>query len=202
NKLSIMDGGGVTNVLKQLEQSGFISSYVPFGKMKKDKLYRLTDCYSLFYLKFIKNIPSNETPSWQSISQSQSWKTWSGYAFENICLIHIENIKNSLGISGIQSSQSSFVLKASEENEGIQIDFLIDRSDKVISLCEVKFYDDKMVLSKDDVDNLRRKRGIFKQATSTKKQIFLVLITTFGLQNNKYSLGFIDTVLDMNDLFT
>ena len=47
----LKDGGGITTILRELEQSGFISSYVPFNKKKKDTLYRLTDNYSLFYLK-------------------------------------------------------------------------------------------------------------------------------------------------------
>jgi uncharacterized protein len=65
----------------------------------------------------------------------------------------------------------------------------------------VKFYNDELVLTKADADNLRRKKSIFRHVTSTKKQIFIVLITTFGLLKNKHSLGLVDNVLDMNALF-
>jgi uncharacterized protein len=78
---------------------------------------------------------------------------------------------------------------------------LIDRQDNTISLCEVKFYNDELVLSKADADDLLRKRSIFRHATGTKKQIFIVLITTFGLLKNKHSLGLVDNALDMNALF-
>lgn len=200
-KTKISDGGGLTMMLQELEQSGFISSYIPFGKKKKDTLFRLTDCYSLFYLKFIQNIPLKETISWQSLSKTQTWITWSGYAFENICFHHIDNIKATLGIAGVHSNQYSFLAKTTDEIEGTQIDLLIDRQDSVISLCEVKFYNDELVLTKEDADNLRRKKSIFRHVTSTKKQIFIVLITTFGLIKNKHSLGLIDNVLDMNALF-
>ncbi len=200
-KTKISDGGGLTMMLQELEQSGFISSYIPFGKKKKDTLFRLTDCYLLFYLKFIQNIPLKETISWQSLSKTQTWITWSGYAFENICFHHIDNIKAALGIAGVHSNQYSFLAKTTDEIEGTQIDLLIDRQDSVISLCEVKFYNDKLVLTKEDADNLRRKKSIFRHVTSTKKQIFIVLITTFGLIKNKHSLGLIDNVLDMNALF-
>jgi uncharacterized protein len=197
----ILDGGGLTTMLQELEQSGFISSYIPFGKKKKDTLFRLTDCYSLFYLKFIRDIPTKETISWQAVSQSQTWITWSGYAFENICFHHIDNIKAALGIAGVHTNQYSFLAKATEENEGTQIDLLIDRQDNVISLCEVKFYNDDLILTKEDADNLRRKKSIFRHVTRTKKQIFIVLITTFGLMKNKHSLGLVDNALDMNALF-
>lgn len=200
-KTKISDGGGLTIMLQELEQSGFISSYIPFGKKKKDTLFRLTDCYSLFYLTFIQNIPLKETVSWQSLSKTQTWITWSGYAFENICFHHIDNIKAALGIAGVHSNQYSFLAKTTDEIEGTQIDLLIDRQDSVISLCEVKFYNDELVLTKEDADNLRRKKSIFRHVTSTKKQIFIVLITTFGLIKNKHSLGLIDNVLDMNALF-
>ncbi len=188
-------------MLQELEQSGFISSYIPFGKKKKDTLFRLTDCYSLFYLKFIRDIPLKETISWQSLSKTQTWITWSGYAFENICFHHIDNIKAALGIAGVHTNQYSFLAKTTDEIEGTQIDLLIDRQDSVISLCEVKFYNDELILTKEDADNLRRKKSIFRHVTSTKKQIFIVLITTFGLIKNKHSLGLVDNVLDMNALF-
>ena len=200
-KTKISDGGGLTMMLQELEQSGFISSYIPFGKKKKDTLFRLTDCYSLFYLKFIRDIPAKETIAWQSLSQTQTWITWSGYAFENICFHHIDNIKSALGIAGVHTNQYSFLTKTTEENEGAQIDLLIDRQDNVISLCEVKFYNDEWVLTKTDADNLRRKKSIFRHVTRTKKQIFIVLITTFGLIHNKHSRGLVDNVLDMNALF-
>jgi hypothetical protein len=78
---------------------------------------------------------------------------------------------------------------------------LIDRQDNVISLCEVKFYNDELILTKANADNLRRKKSIFRHVTGTKKQIFMVLITTLGLVKNKHSLGLVDNVLDMNALF-
>ncbi|MEL7020506.1 MAG: ATP-binding protein, partial [Bacteroidota bacterium] len=82
------DGGRVTQVLDELYQSGFITSYPPYGKRKRGQLYRLTDEYSLFYLRFIEQNLQNP-PSWTSLSQMQAYKIWCGYAYENICLKHI-----------------------------------------------------------------------------------------------------------------
>ena len=197
----LKDGGGITTILKELEQSGFISSYVPFNKKKKNTLYRLTDNYSLFYLKYIKGIPKNELGNWQSLSQSQSWKSWSGYAYENICLQHVEKIKTALGILGVHTRQFSFFAKASEGQEGAQIDLLIDRMDNSISLCEIKFYNDEFILNKEEAEKLKRKRSVFRRVSKTKKQLFLVLISTYGLVPNKHSLGLIDNEISMDDLF-
>jgi hypothetical protein len=200
-KSKMKDGGGITLMLQELEQSGFISSYIPFGKKKKDTLYRLTDFYSLFYLQFMKDLPTNAITSWAALSQTQQWKSWSGYAFENICLNHIDKIKSALGISGVITNQYGFFVKSTELSAGAQIDLLIDRQDHVISLCEMKFYNDYYQLSKMDADNIRRKKSTFLDSTKTKKQVFIVLVTTFGLLQNKESLGLIDNVLDMNALF-
>ena len=197
----LKDGGGITTILRELEQSGFISSYVPFNKKKKDTLYRLTDNYSLFYLKYIRDLPRNEAGNWLSLSQTQSWKSWSGYAYENICFQHIDKIKAALGISGVHTRHFSFIVKATDEHEGAQVDLLIDRMDSAISICEVKFYNDEYALTKEEADIIRRKRRVFRQVSRTQKQIFMVLITTFGLADNKYSLELIDNKINMDKLF-
>jgi AAA+ ATPase superfamily predicted ATPase len=197
----IKDGGGLTVMLKDLEISGFISSYVPFGKKKKNTLYRLIDCYSLFFLRFIKNLSKGDAASHLSLSQTQSWKTWTGYAFENICLLHTQNIKASLGIAGVQTNQYSFLAKSTDDHDGVQIDLLIDRNDHVINLCEIKFYNDELILSNADAENIRKKRSTFKFISKTKKQVFITLITTFGVFQNKNSLGLIDNILTADALF-
>lgn len=93
------NGGSTTKVLMELEESGFITKTHPFEKKIKTALYRLTDQYSLFYLKFMKDKKSFGEGAWLSRIDSPAWRAWSGYAFENICFVHIGNIKKALGIS-------------------------------------------------------------------------------------------------------
>lgn len=201
-KLSrLSEGGNTTMILVELEQSGFITSYFPFGKKKKDKLYRLTDEYSLFYLQFMEDKSNEGSQTWLHLSQTQSYKTWSGYAFENICLKHIPQIKKALGIAGVFSKASSFVKKGTETERGTQIDLLIDRNDKVINLFEIKFYSTEFSLSALDAQNLREKVRVFQEVTNTRKHIMPTMITTFGLKPNKHSLGLINQVLKLDDLF-
>ena len=195
------NGGKITNVLEELDHSGFIKAYHPFGKKKKDKLFRLTDAYSLFYLRFIENNRQEGKSIWQLLSQTQAWKTWSGYAFENVCLQHLPQIKKALGIAGVYAVSSSFYKKGTAATAGTQIDLLIDRNDHVINLVEIKFYNTSFTLSKSYAQNLRDKMRVFREATKTKKHISIVLITTFGMQHNSYSLGLVDNDLDMELLF-
>jgi len=197
----IPEGGSLSRVLEELIYSGFITSYRPFGKKKKTKLYRLTDEYSLFYLRFMEGQEYEGKSIWNHLSQTQLYQTWSGYAFENICLKHIPQIKKALDIAGIYSLSSSFYHKGNTKQDGTQIDLLIDRKDGVINLFEIKFYNEIFSVSKTLADQLQQKRSIFKAITKTKKQLFIVLLTTFGIKHNNHSMGLIEQVLTLDDLF-
>lgn len=198
---SLPDGGGTSMYLEELESSGFISSYPSFEKKKKELVYRLTDEYSFFYLKFIENVQKQGNDTWKHLSQTQSFKTWSGYAFESICLKHIAQIRKALGISGIYSEASTFYQKGQDGQQGVQIDLLLDRNDNTINLFEIKFYADPLVLTKTQAEGLRTKRALFKHYTQSRKQIFLSLISTYGIVENEQSIGLIDNILSLDTLF-
>ena len=193
----VKDGGALTTVLRELEESGFISKSFPFGKKIRDSIYRLSDQYSLFYLKFIKDQHRTGAGSWLSRIDSPAWRAWSGYAYESICLQHIIAIRKALGISGVYTEESSWIDKA----RSVQIDLLIDRRDHVINLCEVKFTQQPFVLTKAHKDEFEKKLRSFKEETQTRKSVFPTLITTFGSKDSMYSLGFIQSVVTMDDLF-
>lgn len=195
------DGGGLTNTIEELVSCGFVSAYYPFGKKKKDMLYRLTDEYSLFYLQFIENQRIQADSIWQHLSQTQTWKSWSGYAFESICLKHLGQLKKALGISGIYAEASSYVHKGTKTEQGIQIDLVLDRKDHTINLFEMKFYTDKWRINKSEATELREKLSLFKILSKTQKQVFLTLVTTFGIKTNEHSLGLIDNDMAMDVLF-
>ena len=199
SKLS--DGGSFSKILEELEQSGFITSYFPFGKKKKEKLFRLTDEYSLFYLRFIENKRKEGENTWQHLSQTQPYKIWRGYAFESLWLKHISQIKKALGIAGVYSETSSFYKKGNAEEKGTQIDLIIDRNDRVINICEIKFSDSEFSVSKEYSQKLRSKLHVFRETTKTKKYLMLTMLTTFGIKHNEHSLGYIEKVLTLDELF-
>jgi len=198
-KTKLPTGGAVTTILNELETSGFIQSILPFGKQQRETLYRLTDAYTLFYLHFIEQ-NKNIKNYWQKKYNTQEVKAWQGYAFENICLIHIDAIKQALGISGILTHESSFYKKKDNNTPGCQIDMLIERGDNAINICEMKFYDGEYTLTEETVKKLQAKRNIFQEISKTKKQLFLTLITTNGLTNSKHNM-LIDMHIEANVLF-
>jgi len=137
--------------------------------------------------------------AWLAQLNSPRWRAWSDYAFEYICRYHIDSIKKYLGISGIYTEVYNWRSQRSEN--GAQIDLLIDRSDRVINICEMKFSVNAYTLTKDYADNLRNKLSVFREETGTNKTFFLTIITTFGLEANNYSTQLVNDSLDMEALF-
>lgn len=195
------DSGRVSRVLEELIESGFVTEYAPFGKKKKEKVFRLSDEYSLFYLRFIEKHALDEEDIWNVLSQTPEFKTWCGYAFENICLKHIPQIKKNLGISGIYSTASAFVKTGTADEPGAQIDLVIDRNDNVVNLVEIKFYNTEISMTQADAHQMREKLRIFRENTVTRKLLNWVMLSTFGLRHNAHSLGLVVQSLDMNALF-
>ena len=200
-KSGLSDGGTFTRTLDDLLDSGFVAKYRPFNKKRKDAIYRLIDLYSLFYLKFIKGNVGNQINTWQKIVDSSSFVAWSGYAYENICTIHINQILMKLGLSGIYTEVSSWRYRGDDEIPGAQIDLLIDRKDVTVNLCEAKFTQKEFVLTKNYTADLRRKRSVFGHVTKTKKSIVTTLITTYPAIRNKYYFEEIHSEVTMDDLF-
>lgn len=197
----LSSGGGLTKLLEELTESGFISEFIPFNKTAKDAIYKLTDEYSLFYLKFIENSKAVGEGTWFDKSSSPSWRSWSGFAFENICLKHTPQIKKALNIYGIYSEQSAWRYVGKNDEAGTQIDLLIDRRDNCINICEIKFSITEFTIDKKYAEALAAKRRIFIAQTGTKKAVFITMITTFGVKNNAHYLNTVQNQLKMDALF-
>lgn len=193
------DGGSMTRLLNELEESGFVRKYIPFGKKNRNSLYQLTDFYTLFFLKFMKDNRGYNKNTWLNTIDSPSYRAWSGYAFEQVCLYHVSQLKHALGVAAVQTNTSSW--RSTSLEKGAQIDLIIDRRDQVINLCEMKFSINKFTIDKKYDTELRNKIAAFKKESSTRKSIFLTFITTFGLQLNNYAAGLVQNDINMDALF-
>jgi uncharacterized protein len=194
----ISDGGGLSRILNELEESNFIRRYAPYGGKDKNGLYQLTDCYSLFYLKWIRGSSDLDANTWINQLDSPAQRAWSGYAFEQACLAHIPQIKKALGIAGVQTVTSSWISR--NDQQGAQVDLVIDRRDQVINICEMKFSINDFTIDKKYAAELRNKLTVFKQETKTRKALFLTMITSFGLSQNSYA-SLVQNELTMDVLF-
>lgn len=201
DECGLSSGGTTTLMLEELEESGFIQSGIPYDKNSRDLIYRLPDEYSLFYLKLMDGKKVAGKNIWSKLSASNTYKVWCGMAFESVCLKHIESIKSALGIEGIQSEESVWRDRSTKETAGVQIDLLIDRSDRSINICEMKFYTDEFTIDKTYAAALKKKMEVFREQTKTKKVLFLTMITTFGTSRNSYAAELVQKDLKMEILF-
>ena len=193
-------GGGLTRTLEELCEAAFITPVRSFGKKTKETIYRLSDEYSLFYLRWIENHRGDG--NFLSLQSSPAWRAWSGYALESLAHRHIAQIKYALGISGVQTTHSSWLHRADATwPQGSQIDLLIDRADNTINLFEIKFSQGPFTINKPYADELRRKLETFKAVTGTRKNVFLTFLTTHGLTANAYAAELAHQSLTTDCLF-
>ena len=196
-------GGRLSKRLQDLQDAGFIDENIPWGKTQGE-YYKLIDEFCLFYLQWVGSQKRKQFTQdyWLNQSQRPSYYAWSGYAFEAVCMKHIDHIIRALNIKASgQVSAWRFIPRA-KLAEGAQVDLVIDRSDNAITICEIKYTDREYSVEKQYAKNLKQKIEIFKEKTGTKKQIFLAMICANGLRKTAYSEMHVDGgVVTLDDLF-
>lgn len=191
----------MTSKLEELESCGFIRKYYAFGMKKKNAVYQLIDCFTLFHFKFLQDEPTDEH-FWTNQINPPAVNTWMGLAFERVCMQHVAQIKNKLGISGVLTEINSWYCKADLDRGvfGSQIDMLITRKDQVINLCEMKYSGSEYTITEKVDKSIRNKINDLRVLTNTKYAIYPTLITTYGLVSNSFSDN-IQSVITLDDLF-
>ena len=192
-------GGGLTATLAALAESDFVERYTPYNSTKGLELYKLSDNFCLFWLKYVEPQGSESAFMTESVT-TDIFKTWSGVAFEEVCRQHIQQIKRALEIGGVKSSVSAYNVKGDDYTEGAQIDLLIHRADNVVNLCEMKFSSKPYAIDKDEEARLRHRIEVIKSTISPKQTIHLTFITTYGISYGRHS-GIVQKQVVMDDLF-
>jgi type IV secretory pathway TrbF-like protein len=195
----LTDGGGFTRVLRELEQCGFIRRYTGYGKKSRDALYQLIDPFTFFHLHFIRNSVTDDAPFWPTYIDDGGHRAWTGYAFEQVALSHIAQIKQKLQIGGVQTRHYSW--RSTRSQPAVQIDLAIERNDGVINICEMKYSRDEYEISKDYGRKLQRRVEVFRSETKTKLALHTTFVTTYGLVRNEQASN-VQSVITMEDLFS
>ncbi len=200
-ELKLKSGATLTRIVDNLERCNFIGKRAVFGR-KSEVVYRLIDFYTLFYFKFIENDNSLDRKWWTHNLNKSSISAWQGLTFETICMEHHEQIKKALGISGMATEVSTWRCNADKEEglSGAQIDMIIERADRMIHLCEMKFSQSPYNITSDYEKHLRERMYIFDVKTKNKKPLVHTFVTTFGLGEGKHH-SIVHSEVTMDDLF-
>ena len=145
---------------------------------------------------------SNPDPNfWQKTSVTQMAAVWKGLSFERVCLLHAEQIKKALGISGVVTRVYGWRHDADETYpQGAQIDLLIERGDNAYNICELKFSDERFVITKRYAEDLKTKVGVFRDLVAHGKTVYLTLVSVSGVHQNSHS-GIVQSEVTLDDLF-
>ncbi len=187
-----ISGGQLTEILENLRSCDFIRCYSSIQKKVKEKIYQLIDPYVLFYLRFVSNDDGQNENFWMNNYGKPSINTWAGYAFELVVLLHINKLKQILGISGINTNIYSWkttehVDKNGTLWKGAQIDLIIDRDDKVMNIIEIKYSNNEYIITSDYRKHILNRLENFKESTKTKKTLVSTFVTSNGIKRNNYS---------------
>lgn len=194
-----LSGGGLTKILENLERCDFIETYSKYKSAIRNTIYRISDPYTLFYFKFISKNNSKDEHFWTININTPTVRAWQGFSFEMVCMSHLPQMKKKLGIAGVGTNTCSW-RQLGGEKDGTQIDLLIDRDDRIINVCEMKFSEKPYGITKEYANKLRMKMAIFGEATHTRKSLVLTMVTTYGVLPGIHS-GIVMSEVLMDDLF-
>lgn len=175
DQLDLRDGGWLSELLLSLEVSGFICSIQPLERRKKATIYRMQDAFVGFYLNFILSPHQKAQIQWNPMQHAELYRRWSTYAFENVCMVHLEQIRQYMGIAGIETRLVSLV------QDPMRLDLLLDRADGILQLFRCYFFADTHTLSPQECAELKRIGETLPDLLRKPRKIRLVSISTYGL---------------------
>lgn len=178
--------------LKELEVSGFIAKHFKYGQKKRDTLYRVKDPFLFFFSKWVEGTSLSEIfqnkKYFMALYQSQKYKIWLGYAFENLCHNHIVELKETLGIGAVHTTSHYWRYVPKDETEqGTQIDLLLVRADGVINIIECKYSNSEFIIDKKYATNLENKVSVFFKQSQYPHTVTVVMLTLNGVKSNEYA---------------
>ncbi len=189
----------LTKKLDELEQCRFIRRYDSYDKRQRQTLYQLIDPFVYFINKIVSQNHNQDSEFWSHIQNTPLFNTWSGLAFEMLCLNHVPQIKQALGISGIQSSVYSWRTPAAAD-DGAQIDLVIDRADRCVNVCEMKFCREEYEMTEPESRRIEHRLLQFQRYAEQRKSLRLTMITSYGIKRNTYS-SIVQNEVTLADLF-
>jgi AAA+ ATPase superfamily predicted ATPase len=204
------NGGRLTEVLEDLELSGFTRRYNAFPNKKRGTIYQSLDSFSLFHAAFLQSRRSTDPHFWTLTRNTPAANSWKGYAFEMLCLRHVGQIKRALGIQGVLTNVSGWRSQAvADEDQDVedgksvkraQIDLILDRADNIVNLCEMKYSTNEYAIDAAEEARMRNRSTAFASQTGTKKGLHITMVTTYGIKRNTHS-GIVSSTVTMDDLF-
>ncbi|MBS0656579.1 MAG: ATPase, partial [Verrucomicrobia bacterium] len=199
--LQMKKGGTVSGYLHNLKVTGFIAQDATWnlkdGTVSKFSNYRLKDNYTRFYLKYIK--PNREKIEKGVMTKPPAWDSIMGLQFENLVLNNSKILWQELNIKPDDIVFANpFFQRKTIEQEGCQIDYLIQTKYNVLYVCEIKFSRDTIKNTiieevKEKIQRLKRPKHF---------SIMPVLIHVSGVDDQVLESQFFSHIIDFAGFLT
>lgn len=177
---------------------GYVREYRNLGAPHHPKYVMLVDPFILFHYRFIDPREGEPPRRWADfVSDQGRFHSWRGNAFEIVCLYHVGQLKAALGIAGVETKE--YPWRSARREGGAQVDLVIERADRVVDLCEMKFTDGPFELTAAVEQALARKRDVYRQETGAKAAVKTVLVSVNGAAGNRG--GSIAQTIGLAELF-
>ena len=199
-KLGMTSSGGVKLYLENLEKASFITHYTPYDRTINGKLkrYKLTDEYLRFYFKYMRPniniIQQNKNRNLFSQLVKPVWKSWLGFSFENFCMKNAMLLAEKMGFENYVVNFGPIFRKGDTH---FQVDLVYLRSDKVITLCEIK-YTDGLITAK-IINEIEKKCKLIELPRGYTLE--KALISRFGADDVLVELEYFNHIITVEDLF-
>ncbi len=138
--------GSLSQYLDAMETSGYISKHYSWnlktGHIGRQSLYRISDNYLHFYLKYIQpNLSKIRKNAFldMPLSSLPGWETMMGFQLENLLLKNRSLVLKALGIAPQDvTADNPYIQKSLVRQKGCQIDYLIQTHSNTFYVCEIK----------------------------------------------------------------
>ena len=162
---------------------------------------QLVDALTLFHHRFVAGESNPNERFWSRSIASGAQNAWRGLAFERVCLAHVPQIKRALQIGGVLVRVASWRHVPDDVHpDGAQIDLLLERADRVIDVCEMKWSDGAYAIDKAGERKMRNRLETFRSVTGTRCAVHLAMVTPEGVLHNAHS-GIVQAEVVLEDLF-
>lgn len=188
-----------TQMLQELETCGFIRCFQPYDGKKRQITYQLIDPFVHFYYQMVVKNGLRSAHQWEQMQNAPQFYTWAGLAFEMLCFNHIPQLLSALGITGIKTDVYSWRTPTIAE-DGAQIDMVIDRADRCVNICEMKFTRGEYDIQKAEATKIQHRIDSFARYAEPSKTLLLTMITALGVKTNMYS-SVVQKQITLHDLF-
>ncbi|MEN8236044.1 MAG: ATP-binding protein [Pseudomonadota bacterium] len=197
--------GSFSEYLKILCSAGYITEHqnwsLKTGSMGRRNLYRLSDNYIRFYIKYIEpNLAKINSQRFKhtSLSTLPGWETMMGLQVENLILKNRHLILKKLGIPPHDIvNDNPYIQHPTKRQRGCQIDYLIQTHTNNLYVCEFKFR--RKEIKSDVIDSMQEK--IKRFVVPKGFAISPVLIHSGGVSDAVYDRRYFYRIIDITDFW-